>query len=185
MLSIACVCALSFQCIKNCIDIVSLKVLFGAIALSFLPLGYIISVISQTLYLGCKKHGIHIAAKNKAGVNFLDNPQDEPTLEALSLMLTLERRLSLKEHIFLQDWVRKRMDVLAINSSLIISTVLALLFAPLISIVYFQCSPQIINFNVIFLIIVSGSIIAVLYRNSTLLRRQVIKVIAETYEKFK
>ena len=116
----------------------------GAIATaSFLPIGYLISIIQQTIYLWFKKpwFGITGRAMKKANV-FQDTNEREYLLEAEACLVVMSEKvegrkgnnnkLDVDKQRFLQDWIRNRNNVMAINGSLMLATVLAFLTAFLV-----------------------------------------------------
>jgi hypothetical protein len=113
----------------------------GAIAVaSFLPIGYLISVLQQSIYLWCKKpwFGITGRAIRKAGV-FREANEREYLLEAEACLVVMTENVSgrasdnakpnVDKQRFVQDWNRNRNNVMAINASLIIATPIAFLIA--------------------------------------------------------
>jgi hypothetical protein len=95
-----------------------------------LPSGYILSVLSQYSYLQFKIFGLHRKAAKKIGI-LLDKYEYE--LEGMCCIAVSRLNGSdLESQKFIQDWIRKRMDVLAINSTMIIATCLAPFVARLI-----------------------------------------------------
>ena len=130
--------------LQNLVGLVALAVFIS------LPVGYIICILSQWWYLEgpmwlrwlhIGKQRLHGQAANSAKVTFTYEskevpPEDEPTLEALTLahlVLTgLREKLPVNDQRFIQEWIRRRNDVVAINRSVIVATILALIAAALI-----------------------------------------------------
>lgn len=158
-----------FQRIFNKVDGTELILLAAII---FIPIGYVISVFQQWIYLKCKCLGMHRAginlprkeamkkaekkakmyiklarkkkykeknktlrdkAKNivnKTNERFPECRYNDATNEVDVLLLSVNRVMRKKIEIevlkFAQLWVNKRTDVVAINFSLIIATVLSI-----------------------------------------------------------
>ena len=161
----------------------------GVIAgVTFIPVGYILSVFQQCLYLWHPRIGMHRSALRKANKEKeLTSAVDEPSIEAYTLILTiktnkLENNDSLKRYEWLRGWIAKRMDVIAIDFSLIIATPLALITA-------FACCLLIstvqIEFMRFLLVGITAFVIClIIWWNKKLLRKQVIIVIKDCYERF-
>lgn len=119
----------------------------GAIAVaSFLPIGYISSIVQQIIYLRLRKIRIGITwrAMKKANV-FLDTNEREYLLEAEACLVVMSEKVKkenqqevennkpdVDKQRFLQDWIRNRNNVMAINASLIVASILAILTALLV-----------------------------------------------------
>ena len=116
----------------NC-TVVDVKIIGAIIAASFLPVGYLISILGQSLYL-LSPFGVHLRATRKADIRFGDNDacrglwgRWEPRIEALSCFAAASHPgcATIDESRYLQGWVRNRTNVLAIDFSLMLSTVLS------------------------------------------------------------
>jgi len=160
------------------------SVLVALAALIFIPVGYIISILAQWVYLKCKCLGVHRAAVRRADVRFPNHRDCEPWLEAHTLLLTtLLDRIPLHHSSFIRDWVARRTDVMAINGSLIMATflapvVLAIGLCPELSL---RCTIGV----VIGPILVSLAVLAVTCLSYLVLREQVIEVITGVYRRFR
>jgi len=104
--------------------------LIAALIAISLPIGYILSIIGQTLYLKLKWLGVHGAATDRVNketgrLNCDDSTRDEAVIEARTLLLTTRGPFldPIKTHKYMRDWIARRMDVIAINQSLIVATV--------------------------------------------------------------
>ena len=111
-----------------------------------LPLGYVISILGQWCYLqwAWPRIGLHREAMireyrverrliAKSGEN-AEASDDEAIIEARTLLLTsrpstLERDHSVDVQSFIRNWIARRMDVIAINQSIIVATIIALIVA--------------------------------------------------------
>jgi hypothetical protein len=96
-----------------------------------LPSGYILSVLSQYLYLQFKIFGLHRKAAKRLDI-LLEKYEYELEGMCCIAVSRLNKGNDLESQKFIQDWIRKRMDVLAINSTMIIATCLAPFVAGLI-----------------------------------------------------
>ena len=110
--------------------------IIGAAAFISLPVGYIISIISQTLYYEISKpYWVNFPSYEKAFFNKkrIDRPiiflEREEFVEAWA---AARGRLMIKEtetdkRRWFAEWVAKRTDVLAINSSIMVATLIGYL----------------------------------------------------------
>ena len=178
MLTMAWVIALSDLTIKK-IDsdtgiIVSLAVI------TFLPVGYILSIFQQWIYYTRKSLGIHREAAIRASFPPFF-PDVEPNIEVYSLKLIWDyNQGTLDKHKFFNEWVRRRMDVIAINFSLLIATLLSPLIASFITYVYFKWNPQLLQ--MLFILIISFAIHLAVCLSRTILREQIIKALVDIYK---
>lgn len=116
----------------------------GAIAAaSFLPIGYISSILQQTIYLILRKPWIGITGRAiKNSSVFLATNEREYLLEAEACLVVMSKNIKkINEKIiknensdvdkqkFLQEWIRNRNNVMAINASLMVASILAILTA--------------------------------------------------------
>jgi hypothetical protein len=105
----------------------------AAAAISFVPIGFVLSTLGLFVYLKCG--GVHQEAlkklKGQAGWEaqllslFPEQCRAEPKLEVLSTLLVVDGILSLEMERFARDWVSRRMDVIAICRSVMIATLVA------------------------------------------------------------
>lgn len=112
------------------------KVAGGIIAFTFLPIGYLIMIISQLLYysvFGCAwiKKGTHQKIFNELPIKRLTKIYKKYPSEAeIEAILTYQDRMKIdKEKLenmkFLAPFITKRFDVIAINKGLILSYISA------------------------------------------------------------
>ena len=104
----------------------------AAFAASFLPVGYIISAFGLWLYLFFNFFGMHRRAAKKCGIISIDGKSlasvTESELEVLGcLHAAKEKKDELDAYKFIQEWIRKRMDVITINHSIQIATILVVI----------------------------------------------------------
>jgi hypothetical protein len=106
----------------------ALKMVGVLIAAFFLPIGYFISVIGQIIYHWVPGIGIDTRARRRERIQFgswadrwLEWRQESITV--YQIMSTTA--FSLDQIKWLLEWMSKRMDMIVINSSLILATVLA------------------------------------------------------------
>jgi hypothetical protein len=159
------------------------RMLIALAAIIFIPIGYIISILQQWLYLQFKCLGIHRKAKIEAGIDFSGQPDDEATIEARSLLLILSKRIPLDHNRFIQDWIRRRMDVIAINFSLIVATI----FSGIIFLIprIFQWNPRFSILRIACPIAISVFVVVAAYLNIRQLKKQITEVITRIYEEYK
>lgn len=165
--------------------------LIAALVAISLPIGYIISIISQAVYLDWRRcfqrwHrvrgwlGFHGAAMDRIPSLRCPQPQfDEELNEANALLLT-SRKGDIDSHRYMRDWISRRMDVVAINLSVIYATVLALYIALLLWLLPGK-SPLPLP-TIIFLI--SLLVIVFMFFSIIVLRRQIIEVITGIYQRY-
>ncbi|MCK4796404.1 MAG: hypothetical protein KAT05_03430, partial [Spirochaetes bacterium] len=122
----------------------------------FLPVGYILSILGQFRYLGSPAGGLHCKAAKRVIPPFVKGEiKLEPDIEALSCLNaatsdlgtpTSKNPINLEAHKFIQEWIRKRMDVVVINNTIVLATWLALFGAFIIGILFsgfrLQCEPR-------------------------------------------
>ncbi len=160
----------------------------GVIAgVSFIPAGYILSAFQQCLYLWLPCLGMSRSALRKANKQFSPAVEDEPVIEAHTVILTtktdkLEDIEKLKRYEWLREWVRKRMDFISIDFSLIIATPLALIAAFAYCLLISTVQIEFMRFLLVG--ITSTVICLIIWWNNKLLRKQVIIVIKDCYERF-
>jgi len=121
--------------IYRCVPVLALtsyEKLLTVGAATFLPLGYILHTLQQCIYLLFKPLGILRAAKAKTAYQFDFPAEDEVSIEAHSLLLIWKHKASLEEFSYISEWIRKRMDVMAVNFSLFIATIVSFFAAWLI-----------------------------------------------------
>ena len=156
--------------------------LIGLAAIAFLPIGYIISILGQLLYLNCRCLGVHRAAARRAKV--FKGLDYEPSLEAKSLLLSaLRTEIPVNTHLYMRDWISRRADVMSINGSLIIATVLAPIFAICVLLclrLSFTCTC-----TVCILTSVSVGVLILLCCSYCVLRKQVIQVITRVFRTYR
>ena len=94
-----------------------LKFLFGFIVITFLPIGYFLTIFQQCIYLTF--FGIHKKAKLQSKFHYPVYYKDESALEVYSTFSIFKDMESdyLKRY---QDWIRRRMDVLVIDGTIIL-----------------------------------------------------------------
>ena len=113
----------------------------------FLPVGYILSLTQQLLYLWLRRPALGITARAMTESKVFDpestRNRRQYWLETQACLLEIEMSISntsngtqssgqprsgiitLEASRFLQDWIRSRNDVMAIDASMIVGTVLA------------------------------------------------------------
>lgn len=177
--------------------------LLALAAITFLPIGYVISILGQVVYLNWRRWltrlrlhclvgwlGFHGAALDVFRVSRSDK-RDERTLdeainEARTLLLTASTNdpLGVHTHRYIRDWIARRMDVVAISASIIWASVLAIIFA--IIFLALLGVPHHLLFGlsgVITLLIVVVLVGIVMVCSIIVLRRQIIEVITGIYRR--
>ena len=172
-------------------------------AITFLPIGYVISIFSQVIYLKWREWferwrnlrrwlSFHGAVLDSLIPNNPDWTRDEtvrhwaipePIIESRTLLLTASRngQLSVNTHRYIRGWIARRMDVVAIDISVISATFLVIIFA-----FVFLGVPRITNTVIaITSLIITVLVIIALVWNIIVLRRQVIEVIAGIYRTYR
>ena len=152
----------------------------------FLPVGYIISILGQLRYLGSGKGGLGIRAAERICISeALNCRKREPNLEALAcLNAAFSDNNDFKAHKFIQEWIRKRMDVVVINRSILIATVLSPCVALAVGLVFrgmpFQ---QLFWWLIILLVVVSAVISFIMWASNKTLEEQITIVISGAWKK--
>lgn len=169
--------------------------LLGLAAITLLPIGYVISVFSQVVYLNWRRCfarwsslrgllGFHGTATDRFRVpdsKLSQDEKDEAIIEARTLLLTASRNgpLTVVTHRYIRDWIARRMDVVAINQSVIWATV----FAIIIAFFVFRWFPSSIAQAIP--LVISFIVIIVMTCSVWVLRRQVVEVIAGIYRTYR
>ncbi|MGD1041498.1 MAG: hypothetical protein ABR913_00375 [Sedimentisphaerales bacterium] len=152
-------------------------------AVSFLPVGYLISVLGQWLYISSKKYGLHTQAARICRIQLAEN-MTEADLEALSCFGVAKDLPRLKAHLFIQDWLRKRMDVVAINYYIQIATGLGVVMAILLGYGIWGSAWQPKCFLIVSLLIIYVLIFCVTYLCNSIVEKQIVKVISDAWTTF-
>lgn len=110
------------------------QLLVAGAAIGFLPVGYIISVLQMLIYHEWGPSQIMRDAQQKVigKKNFHQWPHDEPTREADSLLLFVFPKNTWDElgaQRFTREWIARRTDVMAMNYSIVVATILASLLS--------------------------------------------------------
>lgn len=160
----------------------------------FLPIGYVISVLSQLRYLGSKKGGLHTKAADRICISDQIGSNKEPDWEALSLLNAAlldittytqdnKNRGKLEAHKFIQEWIRKRVDVLAINNSIQIATILSFIVAIVVGLTFGGLPWQPFWQLIILLFVVSAIIFTIMWASKKTLEEQITIVISGTWKR--
>jgi len=183
--------------------------IFSFIAAAFLPVGYLITIFQQSIYLNKKlkkkKRGIHLWAKIDTEYSFPDEENlidywrvfqedwSEAAIEVLSTFSIVEdvikQKINLNFQKHFQDWHRRRMDVLVISSSMLCATIIVLISVSCIFGLYcftHKSLPESINKHLLsFLLIISIFIICVLSRNIRLISNQIRFFLSLIFHRYK
>ena len=180
VLTVAWIYALSGMELEK-IEELQFNILISLAVITFIPIGYIISILQQVLYYIIPFLGMHRAAKKKSSLNLAGDPKFEPIVEAYSVLLVVDKRISLDMHQYFRDWIRRRMDVVAINFSLFIATLLAFIIPFLITRYYLK-SNILYNNTVEILLLVSVVVIIITILSMVVLHLQIRTLITEIYK---
>jgi len=156
-------------------------------AIIFLPIGYVISVFGQTLYLNGKFfgwRGCHTKALKRTGgnISLSLSTNNEAINEAMALLRsTILPPFNIETQQYVRDWIARRMDVLAIDQSLFIATILAAVVG---ACMFLFGSRQNSGLALIVLGIVSVIVLLITSWSICTLRRQVIIVIKDIFRKY-
>jgi hypothetical protein len=108
---------------------------------------------------------------------------DESLLESLALLRsTINPPLDVENQVYVRNWISRRMDVIAINQSICLATILSAIIG---TILFFQKSGQHSKPALIILVIVSVFVFLVTVFSSQTLKRQVVAVIEGMFRKYK
>lgn len=165
-------------------------------AISFVPIGYLISILQQIIYLWWKKPWFGITGKAIREANvFQDTQEREYLLEAEACLLVMSEKVnignneikdnklsvSVDKQRFLQDWIRNRNNVMAVNASLMLATLLAPISVWLFPKI-FDLATQIDSKWCWFAGIISGIVFGVSACSWCILRCEVVRVEAGIYK---
>lgn len=164
----------------------------AAFAVSFLPIGYIISIIGQWVYLHFKCCGLHRKAAEHCGITSIAgkclDSTTESELEVLSCLNAIDAenvlngaddyKVFLDKQRFIQEWIRKRMDVLMINHSLQIATVLVFFMTLLLGPALWRFGWQPNYYLIPLLIVILGGVITITCFTNSILKGQIVRIIS-------
>jgi len=161
-----------------------LKFIIWFFAFTFLPIGYVLSIFSQWLYYKlCFIRKIHRQIfknidepSHKANLKKLglDEYCDEVKTEAIITAYQRTKKLiDVEEMKLLKPQCTKRFDVISINNSIILCTILSAIMCILVA-----CFKKSLSMEVCHLIpfIFSGALIAILMASSKVLGDQIIEI---------
>ena len=211
-LTIAWVYALYHYMVLSIFEKIDVNILIATVAILFGPIGYILFVFQQWLYLLCPGLGIHSAVKrgfNKKtcredakSKNDEDNVKKskrdirkdirkknkgltELVVEPEMLLKTMKIEEVKNEIIYVREWIHKRMDVMAISATLSLATAISFAFAFIIPKYVFHWDYQFDIGTGVLLIVLSAIVLFVLIINYFALRNQLIKVTAGIEDKIR
>lgn len=159
-------------------DIVN--ILGGIIVISFTPVGYILTIITQIVYLW--REGIDAQARKKAKANagLCSNKEWKQEADSVIQIMKLYKKKE-EGSKFVCDWMVRRMDVIVISRTLICASPLGIVGAmlfPWISKWDWQPNWQWILFALILTIFVMTASIVIMIT----LWRQLVKIEREVFE---
>ncbi len=171
------------------------KIVGAIVATSFLPIGYISSILQQIIYLWSRRPqlGITRRAIKKANV-FQDNNEREYLLEAEACLLVMSDKININKNKvqdnnpdidrqrFLQDWIRNRNNVMAINGSLMIASILAFITAVSVPYPLFKWEMQFELRWFLFAFLVTVFVFLILLFSWDILSEKVVRVEAGIYK---
>jgi hypothetical protein len=113
--------------------------------------------------------------------------KDEAIIEARTLLLTASRNgpLTVVTHSYMRNWIARRMDVVAIDESLLLATLCAPFIAWVIGWVICRHQPGPFSPIDVALISISTAVILTMLLSICVLRRQVVKVIEGIYRTYR
>jgi len=165
-------------------------------AASFLPIGYLISILQQIIYLWLKIPWLGITGRAIKKSNVFQNTNErEYMLEAEACLVVMSKKVKTNEvkkvkdnepdvdkQRFLQDWIRNRNNVMAINSSLMVASMLAFLTAFLVPHFCFEWEIQVEWRWFGFAIVVTILVFVTLVWSWVILSQEVVRVEAGIYK---
>ncbi len=111
----------------------NLKIMIGIAVVSFLPIGYFISVLGQLIYHWIPRMGVDTKARIIAGVTTQcpSNLEWKQEIVTISQIITriANKNKNTKTEVdvmrFILEWLNRRMDMIVINTLLFLANVLA------------------------------------------------------------
>ncbi len=182
----------ALYCYKTFNELSDLNTLITIAIVIVFPIGYIISVLQQFLYYRCAVLAIHMKVNKEANTTFsklrdffsLPSPENELEAEHISAFFLVKYTQNHEKEVDIrQDLIRKRMDVIAINLSIIVATLLALFTAFILGI-FSGLSLQPKLKELISISIISGLIVSLMWASRKSLCKQVIKFLIKRYEDY-
>jgi len=160
---------------QNGLAALALGVAFSA----SIPLGYILVIFGQLIYYKISPWRVHREAWKKAGIG---GEKEEWLVEANATILArLECSGKIERGRWLQEWFMKRFDVLAINSALMLATLIGWVLYPLG--LFFKPEQRVVNTtHIVDFGLISLFIFLILCFSTHLLTKQA-KYIATAYYK--
>lgn len=154
------------------------KIIAGVLAGSFLPGGYLLSVIGQIVYHCVPGFGIDTRARRVARIQFEAWPDRwlEYRQEAITVyQIITTTAFSLDQIKWLLEWMSRRMDMIVINTSLVLATIVTpfgIWLFPKI----FGLSAQISQQWFLFVCVVSGIVFVTSSLSWVVLTKQLVRV---------
>ena len=169
--------------------------LVAATVVVSLPIGYIISIFTQLYYLKLRSFvwmkGIHQKAKIDSRIKFKklgfeNEPEDEPTTEAYASLLLLRMNpVLLPVQEFMRNWISRRMDIIAINQSLVAVVFLSCGTAHGMPLFHRQClDVDHLSPDATCLLILSLIILVVLLSSIKVLSNQIVIVVSGVFRHY-
>jgi len=170
-------------------DIEKAKIIAGIAAGTFLPIGYLLSVIGQLIYHLCPNFGIDTKARRTKATETIEDSSIsnlEWKQEMCSVCKTISylqkskkqngnNRLELDDIKFVLEWMSKRMDMIVINLILILAVLVAFLLPVILGLLGFL--PWNLNWEWIGLAFLISAFVAFLCACShNILRKQLVKI---------
>lgn len=179
-----------YPCKMETIDMRAL----AAFAVSFLPVGYIISIIGQWLYLRDPQGGLHHRAAGQCKILSIGgrplSELFEPDLEVFSSLNAVDAANTnnnykefLDKQRFIQEWIRKRMDVVVINHSIQIATLLVIPMTVLLGFALWRFGVQPKYWLILLLFVILGSVILMTCLTNRILMGQISDIITGCWTK--
>jgi len=185
-----------FPCEISNINIETTKIIAGVAGATFLPIGYLISILQQIIYLWSQKPWLGMTGRAiRESALFENTNEREYLLEAEACLFVMskkhnvtaankpvEHKPDVESQKFFQDWIRNRNNVMAINLSIIITTILVIVIVFLVPKYCLKWQLQIETRWIIFVIVVSIFVVITSFCSWYILREEVVRVEAVIYK---
>lgn len=172
----------------------NIKDLVVLVVIAFLPIGYILTTIQMFIYYSIRGLGIHRSAQKEANlplppeIKTKIKGEHEAIFEAYTHVFSLnyaENNKKFEVVKFNQDWVRKRMDILTINATLILASLISAVLSILGLLCFSKCEPQFKIYCGIIIFSISVIVAVVCFKTYRMMRESIKIVLVDYFRRIK
>lgn len=176
----------------------NIKDLVVLVVIAFLPIGYILTTIQMFFYYSIRCLGIHRDAQKEAKlplppeIKTKIKCEHEAIFEAYTHILSFnyaeedkKKDKKFEEVKFIQDWIRKRMDILTINATLILASLISAVLSILGLLCFSKCEPQFKIYCGIIIFSISVIVAVTCFITYRMMRRSIKIVLVDYFRRIK